>query len=113
GIRDRNVTGVQTCALPISEVIGQSHLIGEYKILKRMVDAKQLSSIIFFGPPGTGKTSLAIALCKSLALNYKMLNAVTDKKKDLEIAVEEAKMSGHLVVILRSEEHTSELQSRF
>lgn len=84
----------------ITEVIGQSHLIGESKILKRMVDAKQLSSIIFFGPPGTGKTSLAIALCKSLALNYKMLNAVTDKKKDLEIAVEEAKMSGHLVVIL-------------
>jgi len=84
----------------ITEVIGQSHLIGESKILRRMVEAKQLSSIIFFGPPGTGKTSLAIALCKSLGLNYKMLNAVTDKKKDLEIAVEEAKMSGRLVVIL-------------
>lgn len=84
----------------ITEVIGQKHLLADGNIINRMVQAEQLTSLIFYGPPGTGKTSLAIAICNSLKLNYKMLNAVTDKKKDLEIAVEEAKMSGSLVVIL-------------
>lgn len=84
----------------IEEVIGQKHLIGEDKILNRMVKAKQLSSMILFGPPGTGKTSLAFALANSLGLPKKILNAVTDKKKDMEIVVEEAKMRGNMVLIL-------------
>lgn len=84
----------------IQDLIGQSHLVGSNKILHRMVEAKSLASMILFGPPGTGKTSLAIALAESIGTRYKILNAVTDRKKDMEIAVEEAKMQGSLVLIL-------------
>ncbi|PWZ94214.1 recombinase RarA, partial [Staphylococcus pseudintermedius] len=43
----------------IDEVIGQQHLVGETGIIRRMVNAKRLSSMIFYGPPGIGKTSIA------------------------------------------------------
>ena len=84
----------------INEIIGQEHLVGEGKIIKRMVDANMIASMILYGPPGTGKTSLAYAIAKSLSLPIRKLNAVIDKKKDLEIVVEEAKMSGQMVLIL-------------
>lgn len=84
----------------IDDIIGQTHLVGEGKMIRRMVQAGKLASMILYGPPGTGKTSMAMAIAKTLRLPYRMLNAVVDKKKDMEIAVEEAKMSGQLVLIL-------------
>ncbi|GAB3806554.1 replication-associated recombination protein A [Virgibacillus kimchii] len=84
----------------IDEIIGQKHLVAPDKIINRMVKAERLASMILFGPPGTGKTSMAFALAKSLQLPVKTLNAVTDKKKDMEIVVAEAKMTGQTVLIL-------------
>ncbi|MCL7746931.1 replication-associated recombination protein A [Halalkalibacter alkaliphilus] len=84
----------------IEDIIGQQHLIGEGKLLRRMVDAGQLSSMILYGPPGIGKTSIASSIAGSTGTQSKMLNAVVHNKKDMEIAVEEAKMHGQLILIL-------------
>ncbi len=84
----------------INEIIGQEHLIGDTKLIQRMVKAERLASMILFGPPGTGKTSTAFAIAKTAGLQVRLLNAVVDKKKDMEIVVEEAKMMGHIVLIL-------------
>lgn len=84
----------------IDEVVGQLHLVGENKIIRRMVEAKMLSSMILYGPPGTGKTSIASAISGSTNSAFRHLNAATDSKKDLQIVVEEAKFSGQVVLLL-------------
>lgn len=84
----------------IDEVVGQTHLVGPQKIIRRMVDAKLLSSMILYGPPGTGKTSIASAIAGSTQYAFRMLNAATDSKKDLQIVAEEAKMSGTAILLL-------------
>lgn len=84
----------------LEEVAGQKHLVGEGKIIYRMVKARQLSSMILFGPPGVGKTSIASAIAGSTDHAFRMLNAVTNNKKDMEIVVEEAKMSGKVILLL-------------
>ena len=84
----------------IDEVVGQKHLVGPNKIIRRMVEAKMLSSMILYGPPGTGKTSIASAISGSTNSAFRHLNAATDSKKDLQIVVEEAKFSGQVILLL-------------
>ncbi|TDG73213.1 hypothetical protein C5L31_000460 [Secundilactobacillus malefermentans] len=84
----------------IEEVVGQQQLVGEGKIINRMVKAKMLSSMILYGPPGTGKTSIASAIAGSTKYAFRKLNAATDSKKDLQIVAEEAKMSGTVILLL-------------
>lgn len=84
----------------LEEVVGQQHLVGKGKIISRMVTAKMLSSMILYGPPGTGKTSIASAIAGSTRYAFRMLNAATDTKKDLQIVAEEAKMSGTVILLL-------------
>ena len=84
----------------IDQIVGQTHLVGEGKIIRRMVESKMLSSMILYGPPGIGKTSIASAIAGSTKYAFRMLNAATDTKKDLQIVVEEAKMSGTVILLL-------------
>lgn len=84
----------------LDEVVGQQHLVGPGKIIRRMVDAKLLSSMILYGPPGTGKTSIASAIAGSTKYAFRKLNAATDSKKQLEQVVEEAKFSGTVILLL-------------
>ena len=84
----------------LNDVVGQEHLIGENKVIRNLVENKKLFSMILYGPPGVGKTTLAIAIVNELNIRYKMLNAVINNKSDFDIAIEEAKMYGHLVLIV-------------
>ncbi|MGC8228584.1 replication-associated recombination protein A [Pseudobacillus badius] len=84
----------------IDEIVGQEHLVGPGKIIERMVAAKQLSSMILYGPPGIGKTSIASAIAGSTKYAFRTLNAVTSNKKDMEIVAAEAKMSGKVILLL-------------
>ncbi|GEP84061.1 recombination factor protein RarA [Staphylococcus piscifermentans] len=65
-----------------------------------MVEAKRLTSMIFYGPPGIGKTSIAKAIAGSTQFKIRQLNAVTNTKKDMQMVVEEAKMSGQVILLL-------------
>ena len=84
----------------LDDVIGQTHLIGKGKVLTNLVKNKKLFSMILYGKPGIGKTTIATAITEELGLRYRMLNAVINNKKDFDIVVEEAKMYGELVVIM-------------
>ena len=84
----------------LNDVIGQSHLIGKGKILTNLVKNKKLFSMILYGKPGIGKTSIANALVNDLGVRYRFLNAVVNTKKDLDVVVEEAKMYGEIVLIM-------------
>ena len=84
----------------IDDIIGQTHLVGEGKIIRNLVKNKRLFSMILYGKPGIGKTTIATAIVDELGLRYRMLNATINNKKDFDIVVEEAKMYGQLVVIM-------------
>ena len=84
----------------LEDVIGQQHLVGEDKVLYNLVKNKKLFSMILFGNPGIGKTSIAHALVSELGIKYRMLNAVINKKTDFDIVIEEAKMYGEMVLIV-------------
>ena len=84
----------------IDDIIGQKHLVGENKIIRNLVNNKQLFSMILYGKPGIGKTSIATAIVSELKLKYKLLNAVINNKKDFDITIEEAKMYNGMVVIM-------------
>ena len=84
----------------IDEVIGQKHLLGENKVIRNMVNNKKLFSMILYGKPGIGKTSIAISIVNTLNIKYRLLNAVINNKKDFDIVIEEAKMFGGMVIIM-------------
>ena len=84
----------------LDEVIGQKHLVGKNKILRNLVENKKLFSMILYGPPGVGKTSIANAMMGELGVRHRFLNATIHTKKDIDIVIEEAKMYDGIVLIM-------------
>ncbi|HIV17124.1 MAG TPA: replication-associated recombination protein A [Candidatus Alectryocaccobium stercorigallinarum] len=75
----------------LDEVVGQQHIIGKGKMLYRAIMADKLSSVIFYGPAGTGKTTLASVIAHTSSSEFVQINATSAGKKDMEAAVEDAK----------------------
>ena len=84
----------------LSDVIGQSSIIGPGMILTNLVSNKKLFSMILYGPPGVGKTSIANAIVNELGLKSRFLNATLNNKKDFEIVFEETKIYGNIVLVV-------------
>lgn len=74
----------------LDEFVGQEHILGKDKLLYRTIKADRLSSIILWGPPGCGKTSLAKVISETTKYKFTRLNAVTSGVSDIKNAVEEA-----------------------
>ena len=84
----------------LSDVIGQEHLVGKNKVISNMISNGRIFSMILFGPPGTGKTTLANVIVNELNLRFRLLNAVINKKDDFDVVIEEAKLYGEIVLIV-------------
>lgn len=84
----------------LNEILGQKHLVGERGILIQFVIKKHPMSFILYGPPGCGKTTMAIALANELHIPYRLFNASTGNQKQMDALIEEAKLSGELFIII-------------
>ena len=82
----------------LDEVVGQDDIIGEGKILTEIVRKQEPVNIIFWGPPGTGKTTLARIIAKEFKADFIEISAVTSGKKDVEKVVEHAKQNWNLKI---------------
>jgi putative ATPase len=74
----------------LNQFIGQEHLMGEGKMIRRILESKVLSSLIFYGPASCGKTTLAFVMARELQIPFEQINAVLDGVKDLRVIVEKA-----------------------
>ena len=83
----------------IDDILGQTDLVGKNGVIRKCIENDTIFSCIFFGPPGTGKTTLARVIADELKKPYRKFNAVTGNKKDLDAIFVEAKLSGQLILI--------------
>ena len=84
----------------LEDIIGQQHLVGKNNVLYNLVKNKKIFSMILYGKPGIGKTSIANAIVNELGVNHRFLNATINNKNDFDIVIEEAKMYGEMVLIV-------------
>ena len=80
----------------LDDVVGQGHLLGDAEILRRIVKQKEPVSLILWGPPGTGKTTLARIIAREVEAEFVELSAVTSGKKDVEKVIEHARQNWNL-----------------
>ena len=83
-----------------SDVVGQDHLVGQNGVIKKMVDKKRLQSMILFGPPGTGKTSIANIIKAMYPLGGSTFNAASDSKQTLREFIEDASHRAEAVLVI-------------
>lgn len=86
--------------LTLNDVVGQKHLTGDDGVLKRLSSTKNLPSIIFWGPPGTGKTTLSSILAKDLGLPMFSLSAINSGVKDIRDVITSAREKGKSVLFI-------------
>lgn len=80
----------------LDEVLGQDHILGEGKLLRRAIEADRFASLIFYGPPGTGKTSLAGVIAKTTGSRFESLNGVESNVAEIREKIAQAKMNQDL-----------------
>ena len=79
------------CPKSLDDYVGQAHLLADTKPLSRLIQANHLVSILFWGPPGCGKTALSRLLARHFDVEFMALNAVMAKVQDIRDAIQEAK----------------------
>jgi len=80
--------------------IGQEHLVGPGKVLEQMIHSHKAHSIIFWGPPGVGKTTLAQIIAHSLDIPFFTLSAIDSGVKEVRAVIEKARMAGHAMLFI-------------
>ncbi len=90
GQGDRAPLADRMRATSLDTFIGQTHLVGEGRLLRRAIEADKLTSCIFYGPPGCGKTTLASVIAKNTKAAFAQMNAVTSGVADVRKVLEEA-----------------------
>ncbi len=93
----------------LEEIVGQKHILGKDKLLYRAIKADKLGSLIFYGPPGVGKTTIARVIANTTSAEFKSINATVAGKKDMEEVVAEAQnnmgMYGRKTILFIDEIH--------
>lgn len=77
----------------LAEFVGQQHLIGPHRVLRELIENDQLSSLIFWGPPGVGKTTLAEIIAQQTKAHFVTFSAVTSSIKDIRKLMQEAEQN--------------------
>lgn len=84
----------------LADFTGQEHLVGQGKVLEQMIAQRQVRSMIFWGPPGVGKTTLAMIIAASQSLPFFTLSAIDSGVKDVRAVIEQAKFAGHALLFI-------------
>ena len=84
----------------LDDVLGQEHLIGKGKILRNLIENKKMFSLILYGTPGIGKTTLAKVIASQMNMPYEFLNATQNNKDDFLRAINDARLSGDKIIII-------------
>ena len=89
----------------VEDIVGQEHILGEGKMLRRAIETDRLGSLIFYGPPGTGKTTIASVIANTTKALFRQVNATEAGKADLRSLIVKAKYQEKRTVLFIDEIH--------